>query len=149
MKYIFLQLFSDFLEVAVIKISLWYCHLSLPHEWLHYQNLYFLTLGQGNGTTPWNYAQICWTVFQYLVELSVPYCIDFLVCFLLVVIDAAYSASPGITFLFAKTVSFSGWLLTTTWEWQAQFGITDWFLQKFGSSGRVENSFSVADWSMQ
>ena len=55
----------------------------------------------------------------------------FLVCFLPVVIVTAYGFSTGTTFLFAKTVYFSGWLLTTTWErWD---GITDWFLQKYVS----------------
>ena len=76
--------------------------------------------------------------------------LSFLACFLPVLRDVAYDVSPGTTFLFAKTVSFSGWLLTTTLGQQVDFGITDyWFLQKLASSGRVENSFPVANSSMQ
>ena len=73
----------------------------------------------------------------------------FLVCFLPVVIVATYDAFAGTTFLFAKPACFSGWLLITTWRRLADFGITDWFLKKFLSSGRVKNSFSVAGSSMQ
>ena len=161
MRNIFLEFFSDFLEVAMTLMSLCYWYRTFPREWLHYQNFDFLMLGKGNGKTPWitprKYLKLCWTVFQHLVELSVPYTLRYAIskndyvyffnCFIPVAIVTVYDASPGTTFLFVKTVCFSGWLLTTTWgRWDR---ITDWFLQKYVSSGRVENSVSVADSSVQ
>ena len=46
MRNIFLQFFSDFLEVAVTLMSLGYWYRSFPHGWLHYRNFHFLMLGQ-------------------------------------------------------------------------------------------------------
>ena len=168
MRNIFLQFLSDSLEVAVTLMSLCYWYRSFPHEWLHYQNSHF-------GNVVVQLLQIQWYNSFKLHPGNILNCADrfpgiwlnclchipfgmlspkmivftFLVCFLPVVIVATYDAFAGTTFLFAKPVCFSGWLLITPWRRLVDFGITEWFLKKFLSSGRVKNSFSVAGSSMQ
>ena len=137
-------------------MSLCYWNRSFPQKWQNCQNLHFLTLGQGN-YTPSNYTHKCFncaepffciwlnSLCRILFDMLSPKMIflKFLVCFLPVAIDVAYNTSPGTAFLFAKTVCFTGWLLTITSGWRVDFGITDWFLQILASSGRVKNHFPL------